>query len=916
MKRFVLFAATLAFGFVSCGEDPVADEIDVMDVDPSSMTINLPYERNTFRIPLSSTESVTAVVTYPEGTPDNEKGWLNEKPEETRALTSVKKVFEAQQNNGSTERSATITLTMGAVSKTFSVKQSISSIIVMDIKVEPTALPAGASVNNGVSSSKVSGISEFGGEFFVKIMSDFPWTVKFNDSNWWVTKVSGGPELGGFTVRIKAARENTIFDYAKRLTVVNVVLDNGAKSCELIIEQNPRTPGSYLIDIPEPGSGVTDNFAPGTADKNGTLVQQWGDSRIAKMILGEVEEFRNGVSSVTVTNASNAASQAFTMTARDFEAINALIPNLKTLNLGATNAEVIPEGAFQRALAANQTLEEVVFPQGLKEIKNGAFKGCYKLLKLGELPKTLTRIEDEAFLGAELSSTNLVIPNTLQYLGTAAFAGSMLTGLSFDAPEATTVAGTDTQLAISDYAFFSPMTIADPFSTKTPPDSFVKPETKSTTVQNITIEVNPNQANLKGGSVNMSSGFRIPDWVSSIGKGAFYGISYNGTSAGKLTIGKKVNYLGEGAFFMCKGINGVEFSDGGEAITLAEIESVTGSSTTWHGVFSGTGITSVKFPMHSRLGLTHVPNRILAYCENLTEVTMENTIEAIRPSAFQGSKISTKVTFSDNLRKIYASAFADTSVLPDATWDLSNTKIDTIYNNFMNRSVGVPKIIFPSTLKSFGAPVSLSVDANPNANYVYIYNDIPKIASQGNMFMMTEALAGTDNAPKSKIKEVDFSKTQITMLQNGTFNWCKSLEVVRMPAFVKPSEDEIAAGASPYMFFGTGVTLYQIKTVGTNKDKWAVSGTNAGVFLGCNKLTKIVFPKSMEPSAGTPAWPDDVRIYPYAFGKTIERAKVPGHVDGVTLYYSTSFPTADQAGSITNYPSNPAAFAGVAAAYE
>ena len=74
-------------------------------------------------------------------------------------------------------------------------------------------------------------------------------------------------------------------------------------------------------------------------------------------------------------------------------------------------------------------LQQIILPEGLLEIKDNAFYGCYSLENVS-LPSTLTSIGRYAFYDCS-DITEVVIPSNVNYIGKYAYYGSGLTSATF-----------------------------------------------------------------------------------------------------------------------------------------------------------------------------------------------------------------------------------------------------------------------------------------------------------------------------------------------------------------------------------------------------------------------------------------------------------------------------------------------------
>ncbi len=97
--------------------------------------------------------------------------------------------------------------------------------------------------------------------------------------------------------------------------------------------------------------------------------------------------------------------------------------------------------------------------------------------------------------------------------------------------------------------------------------------------------------------------------------------------------------------------------------------------------------------------VTHIGNYSFQGCLGLSSIVMPNGVVSIEYAAFRGCKFLSKITFSDNLRKISEGAFEDCEnleelVLPEG--------LECIDMHAFRNCKKIKRIKFPSTLSSIG----------------------------------------------------------------------------------------------------------------------------------------------------------------------------------------------------------------------
>lgn len=106
---------------------------------------------------------------------------------------------------------------------------------------------------------------------------------------------------------------------------------------------------------------------------------------------------------------------------------------------GVDNKVIIPEGV--RVIAGevfrnNNEITDVVFPEGLVTIGEGAFEGCINLTRI-QLADTVENIKDRAFFGTALTKARVTLPMSVQCLGLQAFGDAEVKYKGFEAPAKT-----------------------------------------------------------------------------------------------------------------------------------------------------------------------------------------------------------------------------------------------------------------------------------------------------------------------------------------------------------------------------------------------------------------------------------------------------------------------------------------------
>ena len=266
-------------------------------------------------------------------------------------------------------------------------------------------------------------------------------------------------------------------------------------------------------------------------------------------------------------------------------------------------------------------LTSVTIPDGVTSIGGYAFSGCSGLTNL-TIPDGVTSIGDSAFYNCS-GLTSVTIPDGVTNIGNNAF--SYCSGLtSVNIPDSVTSIGHEA------FAGCDGLT-------------------------NISVEV----ANVAYKSVNgmlltkdgktlvvgVNGDVTIPDGVTSIGFGAFYGCS----GLTSVTIPDGVTSIGNYAFYNCSGLT---------SVTIPGSVTSIGSS-----AFAGCdGLTSMTIGD----GVTSIGDGAFAGCDGLTSVTIPDSVTSIGGGAFSHCSGLTSVTIPDSVTSIGGGTFSHCNGLADA----------------------------------------------------------------------------------------------------------------------------------------------------------------------------------------------------------------------------------------------------------
>ncbi len=269
-----------------------------------------------------------------------------------------------------------------------------------------------------------------------------------------------------------------------------------------------------------------------------------------------------------------------------------------------------------KAFYGCSSLTSIEIPNSVISIGNNAFSECESLTSI-EIPNSVTSIGNSAFSECE-SLTSIEIPNSVTSIGDWAFSGcSSLTSI------------------VVDYR----NTVYD-----------------SRNNCNAIIETATNT--LISGCQNTI----IPNYVTSIGIGAF-----NGSSLTGIVIPESVTSIGNFAFRYCSNFTSITFGENSQLTSIGR------------EAFSESGLASIKIPN----SITSIGEEAFYNCRSLTNIEIPNSVTSIGDWAFYSCKSLTSIVIPESVTSIGEVAFSECSSLrvvkcyvenvPETGYDIFNS---------------------------------------------------------------------------------------------------------------------------------------------------------------------------------------------------------------------------------------------------
>jgi hypothetical protein len=358
--------------------------------------------------------------------------------------------------------------------------------------------------------------------------------------------------------------------------------------------------------------------------------------------------FPTNISGLTVTSIGNGAISVFANTG----VTSVTIPNSVTS---------IGEFAF-----ASSGLTSVTLGDSLTNIGPYGFEDCSGLTSV-TIPSSVTTLDTGAFLGCA-GLTNFTIPGSLANVGDYAF--SFCTGL-------TSVTIANGVASIGNDAFNGCSSLTSVLIPGTVTDIGESPFNDCTLLTAIAVDsgnlfyssvngvlFDQSQATLIEYPEGQGGSYTIPLGVTSIG-----GAAFADSSLTNATIPSSVTNIGGAPFTGCALLTAIAVDSGN--LFYSSVNGV---------LFDQSQTTLVEYPEGQGgsytipLGVTSIESNAFSECDNLTSVTIPESVTSIGESAFAGSGL-TNVTIGNGVTSIGQGAFSGCTGLTSVTIPNSVTSI-------------------------------------------------------------------------------------------------------------------------------------------------------------------------------------------------------------------------------------------------
>ena len=496
------------------------------------------------------------------------------------------------------------------------------------------------------------------------------------------------------------------------------------------------------------------------------------------------------------------------------------VKNLETVVFGGAS---IPNYVANNATA----LKTIIILDSVKTIGESAFKGCSSLTTI-TIPDSVTSIGSSALSGcSSLESITLPFVGSTRNGTSNPHFGYIFGATYYDYNKSYVPATLKNVVitgctSIGNYAFYKCSNLIS----ITIPDSvtsigyYAFYNCSSLTSINIPDGVTSIGSDTFCGCSSLTS-INIPNGVTSIGNYAFYGCS----SLTSITIPDSVTTIGSDAFYGCSELTDV----------YATIENWMNISfgnyyarPTRYGALhilddAGNEITEITIPNT----VTIIDDSTFAGCKSLTSITIPNSVTKIGDYAFEGCNSLSSITVPDSVMSIGDSAFFGCSNLTSITIPDS---VISIGSSAFSSCSSLTSIIIPDSVTSIG---SYAFNGCSGLTSITIPDSVTSIGYA--------AFYGCSSLISITIPD------SVTSISNSTFYNCSSLISITIPDSVM--------SIGNYAFYGcSSLTSITIPNSVTSIGWWAfaycssltnitigdgVTSIDEYTFYSCNSLTSV-----------------------------------------------------------------------------
>jgi hypothetical protein len=484
-------------------------------------------------------------------------------------------------------------------------------------------------------------------------------------------------------------------------------------------------------------------------------------------------------------------------------------------------------------------LTNVTIPDSVTSIGGWAFSGCTGLTSV-TIPNSVTAIGRWAFSGCT-GLTSVSIGNGVTDIGDWTFSGC--TGLT-----SVSIGNSVTDIGDGTFSGCTSLTAIEVGALNAAYSSLGG------------VLFNKLQSFLLLFPPGRSGAYTIPDGVTSIGGGTFYGC----TGLTSVSIPNSVTSIGPSAFSGCTGLISVSIGNSVTSIEGYAFSGCTGLTSVTipnsvtsigDGTFYGcTALTSVSIPN----SVTSIGRWAFSGCTGLTSVTIPNSVTSIGDGTFSGCTALTSVTIPNSVTEIGYSAFSGCTGLTAIEVHALNPAYSSVNGVLFDKLQSVLLIFPPGRSGAYTIPNSV-----------------------------TDIRAGTFSGCTGLTAiEVDALNAAYSSLGGVLFNKLQSVLLVFPPgrsgAYTIPNS---VTSIGRWAFSGcTGLTSVTIPN--------SVTSIGPSAFSGCTGLTSVTIPNSVT-SIGPDAFSGCTGLISVSIGNSVTS------IEGGTFYGCTALTSVSIPNSVT-----------------
>ncbi len=555
-----------------------------------------------------------------------------------------------------------------------------------------------------------------------------------------------------------------------------------------------------------------------------------------------------------------------------------IIPETVTYNGIAYSVTSIGYGAF----AYCSSLTSVTIGNSVTSIGNRAFEKCSSLTSI-TIPNSVTSIGEYAFRRSSLFS--ITIPNNVTSIGTLAFDCSSLTSVVWNATNYTSSAQYRFNNAI-DSSQITSFTFGD--SVKHIPaylcdrmenlQSVVIPNSVTSigegtfygcsSLTSITI---PNSVTSVGGwafeSCYSLTSITIPNSITSIKERTFYGCS----SITSITIPENVTSIGSNAFNACSSITSITIPENVTSIGIDAFSNCSSlTSVIWNVInYQSSALSTFSDDVSSQItsfvfgdSVKFIPSYLCANMSALTSIIIPNGVDSIGKAVFGNCKELSSIVVDENNSKYDSrdncNAIIETEtniIIAGCKTTVIPTSIATIGDYAFYNSLWLTSLVIPNTITTIG---NYAFEDCTNLTSITIPNSVTTIGN----YSFQDCVGITSVTIPSSVTKIKYGpfagcvalSSIIVDKNNTTFDSRENCN-----AIIETETNTLIAGCKNTII-PNGVTCLQYGAFYDCKDLNSIQLPNTittienDVFRGCSQLTSIAIPSSVSSIERQPFW--------------------------------------------------------------